>query len=142
MCPMAVAGTRLTVDDTEAGVAMVFTTTGDVADLRARVRRMAEMHARMSGMMGGGMHGGMKDGGMHGGMKDGGMHGGKGGGMMGMVPSEANAVDIDGGARLELRPRDPNQLAELRAHARTHAQQMASGQCPMMGERGAEHAHR
>lgn len=138
MCPMMVPGTRVTSEDIEGGTAMVFTTTsGDVADLRARARRMAEMHNQMGQhMMGPGMHGGM-----HGGE---GMHGGGEGmqsGMM-MVASDATVVDIEGGARMELRPRDPAQLDELRAQTRKHSQRMASGQCPMMRrEAGGGHAH-
>ena len=45
MCPMQVPGTTVTSADVEGGVALVFTTrTGDAAELRQRVRRMAEMH--------------------------------------------------------------------------------------------------
>lgn len=129
MCPMQVPGARATSQDIEGGAAVIFTTTGNVEDLRARVRRMAEMHNRM------GAHA------MGGGMQEGGMHAGEGM-MMKMVPSDATVVDVAGGARLELRPRDPSQLGELRAQVRTHSQQMASGQCPMMTpEGGAGHTH-
>jgi hypothetical protein len=134
MCPMQVQGTQVRTEDTEGGVSVVFTTSGgDVADLRARVRRMAEMHTRMSEMHAGqpGSAGPMEHGMQH----------GMGG--MAMVPSTATASDIEGGARIELRPHDPAQLEALRSQAHTHVQQMASsGQCPMMGEHGAAHAHR
>jgi len=56
-CPMQVPGTTVTATDVEGGVALSFTTsTGDVVDLRQRVRRMAEMHNRhhSGGMMMGG----------------------------------------------------------------------------------------
>jgi hypothetical protein len=55
-CPMAVPGTQVMTEDTRDGIAMEFTTmSGDVMDLRQRVRRMAEMHSRMQ-MQHGGMH--------------------------------------------------------------------------------------
>lgn len=120
MCPMHAPGASVTAQDTQGGAALVFTTTGDVEDLRTRVRQMADMHNRMGPhTMGGQMQGG-------------GMH--EGHGMMGMmmVESEATVADIEGGARLELRPRDPAQLDQLRASVRTHAQQLAAGECPMM----------
>lgn len=43
-CPMAVAGTSVRAEEVEGGTAMVFTTTGDVAELRRRVTEMADMH--------------------------------------------------------------------------------------------------
>lgn len=140
-CPMMIdpATTQVTASDTSDGIALVFTTSGDVAELRARVRRMADMHNQMAGMHGGGTTG---PGGMHGG----GMHGGHGTGPMHMhmVPSRASVEDVPGGARLLLVPTDPAQLAALRQQARMHADMMAKGQCPMAApapapEPGAEH---
>ncbi len=124
MCPMEVPGTKVSADDTQDGVAITFTTTGDVAQLRDRVHHMAEMHEHMmqGGMMG---SGGMGSGGM-----------GSGHMMMKMVPSTARAEDIDGGARIVLTPKDPAQLADLRAHVHEHATQMAGGHCPMMEHHG------
>jgi len=122
-CPMEVPGTQVSVADTPDGVAVVFTTSGDVAQLRHRVQGMAAMHGKMSGE---GMAGGM--------MKSDGMGSG---GMMGsdhmkkMVASTARSEDVEGGARIVLTPQDPAQLPELRAHAREHAGHMASGHCPM-----------
>jgi hypothetical protein len=55
---------------------------------------------------------------------------------MNKVPSTARAEDIDAGARIVLTPRDPSQLAELRARVHEHAAQMASGHCPMMEHHG------
>jgi hypothetical protein len=45
------------------------------------------------------------------------------------VPAKATAVDIDGGARLELRPVAEADLDRLRAAAEQRATQLASGQC-------------
>jgi hypothetical protein len=110
MCPMDVSGTSVTTADVEGGVALSFTTSsGDVADLRQRVRRMAEMHSHMHGE----------------------------GGMV-MPPATATIEDIPGGARLILRPEDPAQLAALREHARMQASAMTRGECPMMRRKTSE----
>lgn len=118
MCPVEVPGTKVAVADTQDGVALTFTTTGDVAQLRQRVHHMADMHEHM-------MHGGMMGSGEM--MGSGGM----GSDHMKMAPSTARAEDTDGGARIVLTPNDPKQLPELRAHVHDHAAQMASGHCPM-----------
>jgi hypothetical protein len=116
---MPPAGTQVVTSDTSDGVAVAFTTTGDVAALQAHVRHMADMHDRMSAMhQGSGMHGGMGSAGMM---------------SMQMIPSRASVEDIPGGARLVLVPDDPAQLSALRTLVREHAAMMAAGQCPMMG---------
>jgi hypothetical protein len=109
-CPMQVPGTTVTASDVEGGVALAFTTHGgDVAELRERVQRMTETH-----------------------------HQHHSGGVMGMAPpSTAASEDIEGGARLVLKPQDPAQLEALREHARTHAARMAEGDCPMMSHLGS-----
>jgi hypothetical protein len=142
MCPMQVPGTTVTSADLEDGVALVFaTSTGDVAELRRRVQRMAEMHNRyhaagemMMGDQGPGGAGAEKEHGAgaapgHEGRDRGGMM--MGGGMM-MPAATAAVEDIEGGARLVLRPKDPAQLEALREHARMMAGRMARGECPMM----------
>jgi len=104
MCPMQVPGTKVTYGDVEGGAALSFSTkNGDVAELRRRVGRMAEMHNEMSD------HGSMM-----------------------MPAATASVEDIPGGARIVLRPRDPAQLDALREQVRAHARRMASGECPMM----------
>jgi hypothetical protein len=51
----------------------------------------------------------------------------------GMMPaSTASAEDVEGGARLILRPEDPSRLEPLREHVRMKAERMAQGGCPMM----------
>lgn len=138
MCPMQVPGTKVAAADVEGGVALSFTTsTGDVSDLRQRVRRMAEMHNQhhSGGMMMGGHHGP----GEH--EHEGGSAAGHEccggammrGGMTMMPAATASAEDIQDGARLVLRPTDPAQLGALREHIRMHAARMARGECPMMG---------
>ena len=102
-CPMQIPATTVTSSNVEGGVALAFTTHGgDVAELRARVQRMTETH-----------------------------HQHHSGSVMGMAPpSTASSEDIEGGARLVLKPQDPAQLEALREHARTHAARMAEGDCP------------
>ena len=124
MRPMNAAGTQIAVSNTSDGVAIMFTTTGDVADLRARVRQMADMRNEMAGAKGKGMQGD----GLQRGMQGGGMGVG-----MNMIPSRAWVEDVPNGARLVLVPMDPSQLAALRQQARAQAEMMQRGQCPMMG---------
>jgi hypothetical protein len=159
-CPMAVPGTTVQAAEMADGMTMTFTTTGDAAELRKRVRSMADrMNAAPSGGSGGmGMHDGMMgaaDGGSHMmmGGADGGPHmmmgGGMGGsgmsgmmaadgghGMMGgmMPPARAQAEDVEGGARLRVTPLDPSRTSELKQHMQQRAQMMNEAHgCPMMG---------
>lgn len=130
MCPMMMEA-QIVASDTNDGAAIAFTTTGDVAGLRMRVRRMADMRNRMAGgMMGTGEGDGMRGGG------DAGMRGGgtqRGGmGMMQMVPARASVEEIPGGARLVLTPADPARLATLREQTRAQVAMMQRGECPMM----------
>lgn len=122
MCPMAVPDTQVSAADTATGEALAFTTSSpdQVADLRSRVRAMADMHNQHHAS--GEMHG-------HGmGMGSGGM-----GNMPMPPPSTAAVEDTDGGARLVVTPNDPAQLAELQSAVRSHAGMMQQGRCEMMG---------
>jgi hypothetical protein len=74
------------------------------------------------GMQGGGMMGWMADGGPPGMMQRQGMQ----------VPADARVEDVDGGARLTLTPKDPADLAALRARVRAHVEHAKTGHCPMM----------
>lgn len=132
-CPMVVEGAEVSLEDADGGIAMVFTTkTGDVADLRQRVRNLAgmyEMHAGHGHMMwrhmGGGRHMGQGPG-M--GMMDGGMSEG-----YGPMPAVRTSVtQVRNGARLELTPADELNLESLRRHVRWHEERMQSGDCWML----------
>lgn len=117
MCPMQVEGTTVRAEDVDGGVALVFTTTGDVAELRRRVAHMAEMHERRHGEGKGGMMG------------------------AGMMAATARTEHVEGGAKLVLTADDPENVAALRQRLRQHAERMATGRCPMMmsvgvGDRG------
>lgn len=126
-CPMQVPGTTVQSVDMEGGAALVFRTGGDVDALRERVRAVAAMHNRMHSM-GTGMGGGP---GHHG------RHGHRAGAAQPrhpMVSSSAFVQDVEGGAILLLKPRDPAQLDALRAHVAQMAERMSQGQC--MGMEG------
>lgn len=145
-CPMQVSGTTARAEDVEGGAAIVFTTSGDVAELRRRVAHMAEMHERRGGeahgrgmgMMGGPHSHAGQSGEAGGPAQQGASPGGMG--MRGrmMPPATARSEAIEGGARLVLTPRDPADLTRLREHVAQHSQMMEAGHCPMMALDGHE----
>lgn len=51
-CPVVVAGTSVSVEDSPTGASLVFVTTGDVTDVRRRVASMASMHNEHHSAMG------------------------------------------------------------------------------------------
>jgi hypothetical protein len=135
-CPVAVPGTSASVEDTDLGAALVFVTTGDVEQVRARARAMAKAHVDHHAAMGP-MPTGLEppDGA---GAHDhhhmdhgGGAHasGGSGGGMI-TIHSNATAADIDSGARIEF-VASPGDVPALRDQLRMHAQHLAAGTCAM-----------
>lgn len=136
MCPMQVEGTVVAAEKVDGGVALTFTTSSDVPELRRRVARMAQMH----GQHGMGMHAlaGADHGHAHGGQRsDASQHQGgmMAGGMM-MPAATARSEEVQGGARILLTPQDAADLEKLREHARHMTERMSSGQCPMMSMLG------
>jgi len=155
-CPAEVSGTSVTVEDTANGAALVFVTTGDVAELRRRVANVATKHNEHHAGMGplptgtetasGGHehHGGHAGHGApaaghdaHAGHGAGGAHAGHMGGMIG-VHSKASPEDIEGGVKLVF-VAFPDGVAQLQSELRTHAQHMASGTC-QMGDAKMDHS--
>ena len=144
-CPVAVPGTSVTVEDANNGAALVFVTTGDVAELRKRVDAMAKMHNDHHGSMGAlpdgkdehaghdmSGHAGhdMGSGSGHDmGGHDMSGHAGHAGGMIG-VHSKATASEISGGVKL-LFVSGGGEVVKLQGELRMHAQHMASGSCSM-----------
>ncbi len=138
-CPMLVAGTSVTVEDTDTGAAFVFVTTGDVGAVRTRARALAEAHnahhAKMEPGAAAEPHA------AHGA----GAPAGKGMGTMIGAHSTAAASDIDGGARVAFTAVDPAPAAPtappagaspsgpaaLQSELRMHAQHLAAGTCEM-----------
>jgi hypothetical protein len=140
ICPMGVPGTAVATSDTPDGVALAFTTPkGDIDELRAHVHRIANMHNALGTTTVASLHGPndtsppnapdkLANSPLCGGM---GMSGGT------MMPlASASVVDVDGGARLILTPKDPAQLVALRQHARICASRMQQGQCGIMSREG------
>lgn len=127
-CPLEVPGTQVSASETPDGAAVTFTTTPDrAAELRSRVRAMADMHNGHH--QGTGMGMGMGMGGA------GGMSGSTGSsGTMMPPPSRATVEDVDGGARLVVTPTDRADLERLRSTVRAHAGHMQqTGQCGHAG---------
>jgi hypothetical protein len=129
VCPVAVAGTSVTVEETANGGALVFTTTGDVAELRRRVGAMVAMHHvhHAGGDMhaGGDLHGG---GDLHAG---GDMHGGgPPASMTAIMHATVAASDIEGGARIDAEAA-PGEASALQAALREHAAHMSAEGCNM-----------
>ena len=140
MCPAAVPGTSVNAEDTATGGALVFVTTGDAAEVRKRVDAMAKMHNEHHAAMGALPTGDEPSGDMagmdHSKMAGGDMAGmdhSKMAGMMISVHSKAVAEDLEGGARLSFIAA-PADVATLQGQLRMHAEHMASGSCPMMGD--------
>ncbi len=137
-CPVEVSGTSVTVEDTNTGAALVFVTTGDVAELRNRVAALADMHNDEHGKMGPlptgsetaghdhSAHGGHAG---HGEAAPAGEHAGHAGGMI-SVHSKAEASGIDGGARLTF-VASAADVGKLQEELRMHARHMAAGSCEM-----------
>ena len=125
MCPMQVEGTTRNVVKLDDAVAMDFTTTGDVDEVRSRVAKMATKHNKMhvDGKS-------MKKG--KGKTKGKGKMKGKHKERMKMMDGvSAEASDIDDGARLTLTPEDPEKADKIFKMMKEHAGN--KGQCPMMG---------
>lgn len=130
-CPVAVPGTSVTAEDADNGGALVFVTTGEVAELRARVAALAaqhnEAHAAMGPLPTGdetGAHAHAH--GDHAHAATTGDHAAAGG--LVTVHSKAVSEEIEGGARLGFVVA-PADLATLRDQLRRDAEQLASGSC-------------
>lgn len=133
-CPLSLPGTVENVADTDGGVAITFIApAGQIDDVRARVRQMAQQ-----GMMAAcPCHGVTADGGAPVAMRRGMRGPGMGPGMMerqGMhsPAADARVDDVEGGARLTLTAKNPADVDALRAHVRMHFDHLKSGGCPMM----------
>jgi hypothetical protein len=121
MCPMSVPGTHVSAVDAVNGEALAFTTTGQVAELRSRVREMAEMHNRHHA-----------DPGTREGMLAGGVTGvGHAVTSARIPPSWATVMDVEDGASLVLAPSAPADLEKLQSAVRMRAQRMEQEGCGM-----------
>src|SRR5690606_5090385 len=107
-CPLIADTTSVVAEDTDTGAAIIFTTvSGDPEMLQEHTERLAEMHEEHRGE--------------------------------GILATElpvlsaasAEVEDLDAGARIVFEPTEEGDLEALRAEARTRADMIASGQCPM-----------
>jgi hypothetical protein len=146
-CPLRIQGTSVRAQDAPDGIALVFTTSGNVDEVRKLVERMAEMHNEL--------HSEAQPHSARGEQPPGHAHGeepeaeegvppvdvqGQGGAAREHGPvhrSEAHAEDSEDGAKLVFKPVDPAHLQALRDDIRHHAGEMTlSGRCPAEGAFG------
>lgn len=118
-CPMDVEGAQVTTATIDSGIALVFTTlTGDATDLRTRVRQMAS-DIEINGLM-------MKS------QSSTGQTAGMATSMGTMAADvSVNVVDVDHGAKIEIKAKDAAKLDQLRNDARQEVSQLQTGQCPV-----------
>ena len=105
-CPLEVPGTSLSVEDTTAGAALVFVTTGDAAAVQMRATALATMHTNQDGQKGAM-------------------------GMMFTPTSTATASNIEGGARIEFAAKNPADASKVQSELRMHANHLTGGSCAM-----------
>ena len=112
LCPMEVPDATVRAEDIEIGAALVFTTSGiyggDIADLRRRVREMADIHNHYRDWMIARMPDSAK-----------------------LPPAKRHVDDMPNGARIVFEPAGESEMAELRERVRTEAQRIAAGTCPI-----------
>jgi hypothetical protein len=112
LCPMEVPGATVRAEDIETGAALVFVTSGiyggDIADLRRRVREMADIHNHYRDWM----TERMPDRAM-------------------LPPSKRHIDDLPTGARIVFEPGNESGMLELRERVRVEAQRIAAGTCPI-----------
>jgi hypothetical protein len=120
---MSVAGTHVSAAEVVSGEMLTFTTTGDVAELRTRVHRMAAVHDERRA------NAGAREGAMTGGMME---PGHAVSGTM-MPPSRATATDVEGGSSIVLEPSSPADLDKLRIAVQMRAQRLEQSGCGTTG---------
>ncbi len=112
LCPLEVPSATVRADDIEIGAALVFTTGGpyggDVADLRRRVRHMADIHNHHRDWLATRMPERAL-----------------------LPPSERQVDDVEGGARIVFKAGEGAQMAELRDRVRAEARRLEAGTCPI-----------
>jgi len=131
-CPVLVAGTSVTVEDTDQGAAFVFVTTGDAAGVRARATALAEMHNQHHAAIPGASPPSGNHGGHEGHMQmppDSKMQMQMG--AMISIHSTAATTEIPNGARVTFTAASAGDAGKLQTELRMHAQHLASGNCVM-----------
>jgi hypothetical protein len=112
LCPMEVPSATVRAVDIEIGAALVFATGGpyggDVADLRRRVRHMADIHDLHRDWIAARMPERAL-----------------------LPPSRRHVDDEPSGARIVFEPGDPARMGELRESVRSEARRLQAGMCPI-----------
>lgn len=126
-CPNTVAGTQMTLSDTADGIAITYTTTGNVVELRRRAASLAE---RMSAHSGTGMQA---------------RHGSTGASARRRrrnretLPAVTAHVEaVPDGARVVVVPIDHGQRDAVREQVRRHELTMLEGDCAWMNEQPSQ----
>lgn len=108
MCPLEVSASNVEAVDIEGGAALAFTTRTDVAELRRRVRRMADLENQNREWVAARL------------------------GNATLPPARRLLDETDPtGSAIVFRPADPSKLDELRAGVAAQAGRLVSGSCPV-----------
>ena len=131
-CPAAMDGVRVTVEDTDGGVALRFTgEQADLHELRQRTTALGRTYDTLPRQAGSPVPTMTPEGrtepaaGVSAQLRD-------------TPASSATVEEIEGGARLILVPEEQAQLDVLRDSVRAHARRMQTGQCWTLGEAGEQ----
>jgi hypothetical protein len=109
LCPLRVADSVVMEQPVEHGVALVFTTPGDVADVRRRVRAMADLHDMNRDLIATTVRT-----------------------RRSMHAAARYVEDVDGGARIVFRPPHETDLFEFRQEVGFEVMRLRAGECPMI----------
>ncbi len=115
-CPLGVDGARVTTEDTAAGIALVVTSADDVAEVRERAFHAAKLHGPF-GRLGKGHEGRHGLGGSHGLLA------------FALPPARAVAIEVEGGARIEITPLHTSDRSTLRTQVRERADKITRTPC-------------
>lgn len=131
-CPMLVDGVEVKYVESPGVATLEFRiANGDVEDLQRRVEHMARMYEMHDSGRGSTLWQHRRH--MRGAMP----HHGQGRAVGAIPPSTAKVDNFGDGARLTLRPTEPDDLEALRARVRSHHERMSAGEC-WMGAGGAQ----
>lgn len=112
LCPLDVPDSTVRAEDDDRGAALAFTTTGiyggDVAEVRRRVRELADMKNHYRDWL----IARMPD-------------------RATLPPARRYLEDLPNGARIIFEAGDPTRIDELRERVRTEALRLRAGQCPI-----------
>lgn len=129
-CPVEVAGTSVTVEDTDTGAALVFVTTGEVAELRKRAGALAQKHNDHHAAMGPLPDGTDAAGGHAHHHEHGSDHDHAAMSSMIQIHSKAVLSDVDGGSKVAFISSAAD-IGKLQSELRMHAKHYAAGTCRM-----------